>query len=378
MNSAVDKQLHAPSDARKTHASRRNNRQRLLIGAGSALVALGVVALSLYWATTGRYLETTEDAYVRADWVAISPRVTGYVAEVVVQDDQRVKAGDVLVRLENRDYQAMSDQARAAVQQAQAALDAAQAAHNVALGRIEQQQQAIFQAQATIRGASAERQRSDLDERRYHGLVKDNAATQQRMELAKANSSQANAALQGAQARLGEQQALLTVVRAQAQLANAQVQHQQAAIASAVAQQSLADQNNADTVIRAPIDGVVGQRRVRAGQYVVPGQPMLAVVPVQQTYVVANYKETQLERMRPGQPVDISIDSFSGQKLKGHVASFSPGSGNVFALLPSDNATGNFTKIVQRFPVRILLDQSSDSGRVLPGMSVVTTVDTHD
>lgn len=129
-------------------------------------------------------------------------------------------------------------------------------------------------------------------------------------------------------------------------------------------------------MIRAPLAGIVGQRRVRAGQYVVPGQPLLAVVPVQQAYVVANYKETQLARMRPGQPVEIRVDSFAGQPLHGRVASFSPASGNVFALLPSDNATGNFTRIVQRFPVRILLDPAPAGPQLLPGMSVVSIVDT--
>jgi len=377
MNIAVDENVRAGSEQREGAALRRKARQRLLKASAGGLVVIGLLAFGVYWVTTGRYLETTDDAYVRADWVAISPRVAGYVAEVVVQDDQAVKAGDVLVRLENRDYQALRDQARAAVAESQAALAAARASQQVAAERIDQQQQAIVQADSAVRSASAESQRSELDQRRYQGLVRDNAATVQRLEVANANAVQAHAALQGAQARLREQQSLLAMARAQAQLAEAQVQQQLAAKASAQARQALADQNEGDTLIRAPLDGVVGQRRVRAGQYVVPGQPMLAVVPLQHTYVVANYKETQLADMRPGQPVEIRVDSFSSQRLHGHVASFSPGSGNVFALLPSDNATGNFTKIVQRFPVRILLDVPADGTQVLPGMSVITTVDTH-
>ncbi|WP_288753629.1 HlyD family secretion protein, partial [uncultured Pseudomonas sp.] len=158
--------------------------------------------------------------------------------------------------------------------------------------------------------------------------------------------------------------------------AKADLQQHLAAFESARAERRLAEQDAQDTVLRAPVAGVVGKRHVRAGQYVVPGQPLLAVVPVAQAYVVANYKETQLARMRPGQPVQVQVDSFPGQAFEGHVASFSPASGNVFALLPSDNATGNFTKIVQRFAVRILLDLPVNGPQILPGMSVVTTVDT--
>jgi membrane fusion protein (multidrug efflux system) len=302
--------------------------------------------------------------------------VAGYVAKVEVADDQPVKAGDVLVRLQNRDYRARLDQARAGVTEAQAALAAAQASQQVATERIDQQQQAILQAEAVVRSATAEQRRSELDVQRYRGLVRDDAATVQRLETASAHASQAQAALQGAQAALRQQRSQLAMAKARAAQAEAELQQRAAALARAQAHQQLAEQDEQDTVIRAPITGVVGQRRVRTGQYVVPGQPLLAVVPLQQAYVVANYKETQLARMRPGQPVEIRVDSFASQPLHGHVASFSPASGNVFALLPSDNATGNFTKIVQRFPVRILLDKPLDGPQVLPGMSVVSTVDT--
>jgi membrane fusion protein (multidrug efflux system) len=211
---------------------------------------------------------------------------------------------------------------------------------------------------------------------RYRGLVRDDAATVQRLETASAHATQAQAALQGALAALRQQRSQLAMAKARSAQADAELQQRAAALTRAQARQQLAEQDEQDTVIRAPITGVVGQRRVRAGQYVVPGQPLLAVVPLQQAYVVANFKETQLANMRLGQPVEIRVDSFASQPLRGHVASFSPASGNVFALLPSDNATGNFTKIVQRFPVRILLDTPLDGPQVLPGMSVVSTVDT--
>lgn len=372
MNVALEQTAPVETEQRAKARSRR----RLAYTASGSLAAIALLAFTSYWLTTGRYLETTDDAYVRADWVALSPRVAGYVAEVAVADDQPVKAGDVLVRLQSRDYRARLDQAQAGVAEAQAALIAAQARQQVASERINQQQQAILQAEAAMRSATAEQRRSDLDMQRYRGLVRDNAATVQRLETASAQATQAQAALQGAQAALRQQRSQLAMAKARSAQADAELQQRAAALARAQARQQLAEQDEQDTVIRAPITGVIGQRRVRAGQYVVPGQPLLAVVPLQQAYVVANFKETQLANMRPGQPVEIRVDSFTSQPLHGHVASFSPASGNVFALLPSDNATGNFTKIVQRFPVRILLDTPLDGPQVLPGMSVVSTVDT--
>ncbi|AUA32417.1 HlyD family secretion protein [Pseudomonas sp. SGAir0191] len=372
MNAAVETPTPTPTTE---HATIRTRRRLVYIG-GAGLGVLALLALAGYWFTTGRYLESTDDAYIRADWVALSSRVAGYVATVEVEDDQPVQAGAVLVRLQDRDYQARRDRARAAERQAQAAIDAAQAHRELAVQRIEQQAQATLKAEAAVHSASAERRRSQLDLQRYQGLVRDEAATTQRLEQALAAANQAKAVEQGAKAAWREQQAQQRMAKAGAAQAEADLQRRQAALESASAERRLAEQDAEDTVLRAPVAGVVGQRRVRAGQYVVPGQPLLAVVPVAQAYVVANYKETQLARMRPGQPVQVQVDSFPGHAFKGQVASFSPASGNVFALLPSDNATGNFTKIVQRFPVRILLDLPANGPQILPGMSVVTTVDT--
>ena len=372
MNAAVEQTTPAETEQQ----AKTRPRRRLALIAGSSLAAISLLVFGSYWLTTGRYLETTDDAYIRADWVALSPRVAGYVATVEVADDQPVRAGDVLVRLQGRDYRARLDQAEAGVAEAQAALAAARARQQVASERINQQQQAILQAEAAVHSATAEQHRSALDVQRYRDLVRDDAATAQRLETASAQAAQAQAALQGAQAALREQRSQLAMAKARSAQADAELQQRVAALSHAQARQQLAEQDEQDTVIRAPITGIVGQRRVRAGQYVVPGQPLLAVVPVQQAYVVANYKETQLAHMRPGQPVEIRVDSFTGQPLHGRVASFSPASGNVFALLPSDNATGNFTKIVQRFPVRILLDTPLNGPQVLPGMSVVSTVNT--
>ncbi|MBF8676552.1 HlyD family secretion protein [Pseudomonas fulva] len=372
MNAAAQ----TPSSTPTAEQATRRTRRRLIYSAPAGLGVLAILTLAGYWLSTGRYLESTDDAYIRADWVAVSSRVAGYVATVEVEDDQPVEAGAVLVRLQDRDYQARRDRARAAEHQAQAAIDAARARRELAVQRIEQQAQATLKAEAAVHSASAERRRSQLDLQRYQGLVRDEAATTQRLEQALAAANQAKAVGQGAKAAWREQQAQQRMAKASAAQAEADLQQYLAAFESARAERRLAEQDAQDTVLRAPVAGVVGQRRVRAGQYVVPGQPLLAVVPVAQAYVVANYKETQLARMRPGQPVQVQVDSFPGQALEGHVASFSPASGNVFALLPSDNATGNFTKIVQRFAVRILLDLPVNGPQILPGMSVVTTVDT--
>ncbi|WP_145130137.1 HlyD family secretion protein [Pseudomonas sp. URMO17WK12:I11] len=372
MNAAVE----TPSSTPTAEQATRRTRRRLIYSAAAGLGVLAILTLAGYWLSTGRYLESTDDAYIRADWVAVNSRVAGYVATVEVEDDQPVEAGAVLVRLQDRDYQARRDRARAAEHQAQAAIAAARARRELAVQRIEQQAQATLKAEAAVHSASAERRRSQLDLQRYQGLVRDEAATTQRLEQALAAANQAKAVEQGAKAAWREQQAQQRMAKASAAQAEADLQQYLAAFESARAKCRLAEQDAQDTVLRAPVAGVVGQRRVRAGQYVVPGQPLLAVVPVAQAYIVANYKETQLARMRPGQPVQVQVDSFPGQALEGHVASFSPASGNVFALLPSDNATGNFTKIVQRFAVRILLDLPANGPHILPGMSVVTTVDT--
>ncbi|MDQ0704581.1 membrane fusion protein (multidrug efflux system) [Pseudomonas sp. W3I7] len=374
MNIAVDEKT-AVQDEQLMHA-RKQRRKRNLILLGCVVLSIAAVGFGVYWMTLGRYLEQTDDAYVRTDWIPISPKVSGYVAQVLVEDDQPVKAGDVLVRIEARDYQARLAQARAQLAQTQASVAAQQANLHVTDSLIAQQKAGVNQAEAHTRSVAAELRRASLDQRRYQSLVREHAASAQRLETAAASYTQANAAVEIARAMQRQQETRLTVAIARRQLAEASLQQQIARRSQAEAQLSLASHALEDTLIRSPIDGVVGQRKVRIRQYVAPGLPLLAVVPLQQAYVVANYKETQLRDMRAGQPVDISVDSYSGRKLKGHVVSFSPGSGAVFALLPSDNATGNFTKIVQRFPVKIVIDEHDEGGPILPGMSVITTVDT--
>ncbi|MDU9393881.1 HlyD family secretion protein [Pseudomonas sp. zfem002] len=376
MNIAVDEQ-RAQLGADTTPPP-RHGRQRLYWLGGAAL-SLAVLGYSLYWLDSGRYLEQTDDAYVRADWITISPKVAGYVAEVLVADNQAVAAGDPLVRIHDRDYQARLLQARARQNESRAAIAAQQAALVTLEARLQEQQALIDQAAADIDSARAERQRAQLDFQRYRDLVAQQAASEQRLESASADFARARSALSRAEAAASRQHTRLSVLQASREQATALLDQQRARAAEADASLELASHELEDTLIRAPIAGVVGQRRVRQRQYVTPGLPLLALVPVEQSFVVANFKETQLRRMRPGQPVTLLVDSFPGQVLHGRVDSFSPGSGAVFALLPPDNATGNFTKIVQRFPVKVVLeDGARQKLPILPGMSVIAEVDTHE
>jgi len=351
--------------------------RRALVTGASLATLLGLSVFAVYWWQLGRFLEETDDAYVRADWVAISPRIAGYVAQVVVEDNQPVKAGDVLVRIDDRDFIERLNSAQAQLQQAQAAATAQQATLQTLDAQLREQQQRIAQAVAELQSGEAEARRARLDYVRYRELVAQQVASAQHLETVSASQSKAQAALTQAGAQVARQRAQLQVVQARRQQAQAQTLEHQARIGEAQANVALARNALKDTEIRAPFDGVVGQRKVRRQQYVTPGLPLLAVVPVQQAYVIANYKETQLQHMLPGQSVDIAVDSFAGAHWHGQVESIAPGSGAVFALLPPDNATGNFTKIVQRFPVKIrLLPENDDASRILPGMSVIATVDT--
>ncbi|NNA89264.1 HlyD family secretion protein [Pseudomonas gessardii] len=371
MNQAVE-----PATLPSTSGLMARHRRVLLTGA-SLVTLLGVGLFAGYWWQVGRFLEETDDAYVRADWVAVSPRIAGYVAQVLVEDNQPVKAGDVLVRLDDRDFieQLRSTQAR--LLQARAAATARQSSLHTLDARLDEQQQRIAQAEAALHSSEAEAQRARLDFLRYRDLVDQQIATRERLETASAGQAKALAAVAQARAQVARQQAQCQVLQARRQQAQARIAESQARVGEAQANLALAQNALNDTAIRAPFDGVVGQRKVRRQQYVMPGLPLLAVVPVEQAYVIANYKETQLQHMAPGQSVDIAVDSFAGQRWRGQVESIAPGSGAVFALLPPDNATGNFTKIVQRFPVKIrLVEDEANAPAILPGMSVIATVDT--
>lgn len=330
----------------------------LLCGLGLA----GAVILG-YWLLHGRYFQSTDNAYVEADMSTIAPRVSGYVAAVLVQENTAVTAGQPLVRVEDSDY-------RARVERARAQLEAQRAAGNTLESQVRLQHSVILQAEADQASAVAERRRAESDSRRYTGLVNDRAASRQQLESAVAAASQAEAAVDAAEARLRAERERLEVLQAQ------QVEAE-AALAEARASLDLAQIDLDNTVLRAPVDGVVGNKHVDVGQYLQPGIQVLTVVPLQSVHVTANFKETQLVDMVVGQAVTLEVDAYPDTPVKGFVESFSPAAGSRFSLLPPENATGNFTKIVQRIPVRIRLEQDSAlAGRLRPGMSVVASVDT--
>jgi len=308
--------------------------------------------------------QTTDDAYLQADLTPLAAKSPGYVRSVPVGDFQRVKAGDLLVEIVDDDYRAQIDQAQANV-----------VAARVAIENIEQQkvlQQALVrQAEATIRASEADLTRYHLEAVRQQKLLaSSNAGTPQITEQAVANEKRTEATLELNRAQLDQQRQQLNVLESQRMQALASLKAQEAA-------RDLAAINLGYTRITAPVDGMVGQRQVRAGQYVSVGTQVIALVPLPNVWAVANYKETQMTRIRVGQPADVTVDAFPGVVLHGHVDSWSPASGAQFSLLPPDNATGNFTKVVQRIPVKIVLDPDPTLGDLLrPGMSVIATIDT--
>ncbi|MCK1732597.1 HlyD family secretion protein [Bradyrhizobium sp. 138] len=314
-----------------------------------------------YW-THGRYLETTDDAYVKADSTIIAPKVSGYIARVLVGDNEKVRAGQVLAKIDDRDFKAALDQARADVAAAEASVRNIDA-------QLELQQPIIEQSTADVAAADANLKFAQEERARYDELMKSGSGTIQRAQQTDAALRASSAQLQHAKSGLLAAQRKVDVLTTQRAQATAQLER-----ARAVAQQAAL--NLSYTEITAPVDGTVGARSLRVGQYVQAGTQLMAVVPLDAVYVVANFKETQLTHVRPGQPVELHVDSFRSKTLRGHVDSLSPASGLEFALLPPDNATGNFTKIVQRVPVKIVLDDHSLTGLLRPGMSAVPTVDT--
>jgi membrane fusion protein (multidrug efflux system) len=315
-----------------------------------------------WWWTTGRFLESTDNAYVQGDISAISPQVDGYIADVLVGDNQAVKAGDVLVRIEDRDFKARLDQANAVMATAKADLTTINS-------QIAYQQTRIAQAQAQLEASNAESRRAQQQYDRYAKLVNDKVISHQEFDDAEATWVKGKADVIRAAAAINAEQAQLVVIQAQFKEAEAKVKETEA-------EAELAANELDKTVIRAPIDGVVGNRGVRVGHYVKSGTQMLSLVPTN-VYVLANFKETQLTQMKPGQKVEIKVDAYPDTPLIGEVESFAPASGALFSLLPPENATGNFTKIVQRLPVRIKVGTDNAlRGMLRPGLSVEASVDT--
>ncbi|ACK50760.1 secretion protein HlyD family protein [Methylocella silvestris BL2] len=315
------------------------------------------------WTGAARF-ETTDDANIAGDLTPLAAKISGYIKTVAVKDYQEVRQGDLIVEIDPSDYLAALDQAKATLEAAQANLD------NLA-NQKDVQRALIRQAEATIAATQADLQRYQLELKRQQDLLQTRiAGTPQLAEQAEANAKRTQAQLLLNQAQLDQQKAVLAGLDVTAK----QLAAQRDAAAAAV---ELARNNLNYTRIVSPADGIVGQRQVRAGQFVNAGAQVIAVMPLPNIWVIANYKETQMTNMRAGQPARISVDAFPDLKLTGHVESWSPGTGSTFALLPPDNATGNFTKVVQRVPVKIVLDPDPALGALVrPGMSVIATVDT--
>jgi membrane fusion protein (multidrug efflux system) len=335
----------------------------IVVAAMAAIAAAGYFGYR--WWTVDRFFETTDNAYVRSDTTTLSPQVEGAVTAVLVTDNQMVKAGDPLVRIDDRDYRAQLAQAKAELSAQQATL--ASIEQQLAL-----QDSMIAQAKSSVDQAAASLTQTANDLERARRLWETRNGSQQAFETADTEHKRADAALVSAQAALTNQQGQTAILQASQRQAQAQIEKLTAAV-------DLAQISLDRTVIHAPVDGVVGNKGVEVGQYVRPGTQLLSVVPLPKVYVVANFKETQLAEMRVGQTVTLSVDAFPGQRLTGKVESFAPASGAEFSLLPPENATGNFTKIVQRVPVRIAVPADNQlSGLLRPGLSVGVAVDTRE
>jgi membrane fusion protein (multidrug efflux system) len=344
-------------------ASKKRSLRKLLLTGASLIALAGAAHFGWNYWTVGRFEISTDDAYVKADNTTIAPKVSGYIAAVLVGDNESVKAGQALARIDDRDYKVALDQAKADVAAAKAAVSNKQAA-------LDAQESVIEAARAALGVDQANHTFAEQDDKRYAHLATTGYGSVQ-------NAQQAASRIAAAKASVARDQASLITALKQVDVLKAELAQAEAALARSEAVQNQAELNLSYTDIVSPGDGVVGNRTLRVGQYVQAGTQLMSVVPVAQAYIVANYKETQLTNVRPGQPVEIEVDTFPGVAVRGHVDSIAPASGQEFALLPPDNATGNFTKIVQRIPVKIVLDPGSPlAGDLRPGMSVYPAIDT--
>jgi membrane fusion protein (multidrug efflux system) len=350
-----------PAPARP--APKRTGIGRLVFLAIAAIV-LGAAGFYAYdWWTTGRFIVSTDDAYVGADAATIAPKITGYIKSVPVSNNEHVKAGDPLVIIDDADYRIALGQSEAQIASAEATVS--RIGEQIGAGEAQ-----VKQAEAQVASTKAAAQNAKADFERANTLVAKSFVTNQQVDTARTAMLQADAAAASAEAGLTAAKANVAVVTAQRTEAERSLDQYKLA-------RDQAALNLDHTIIRAPYDGVVGNRAAEPGAFVQPGQRLMAVVPLDDVYVDANFKETQLAGLKPGQPVKVAVDAYPGAPITGTVESISPASGAVFSLLPPENATGNFTKIVQRLAVRIRLSgQAVAEGLIRPGMSVVASVDT--
>jgi membrane fusion protein, multidrug efflux system len=337
--------------------------KRTLVAAAIVIAMIGGGFAGVRWWLDGRYIVSTDDAYVLAHNTTLASKISGYVDNIPVADNARIKAGDVIATIDDGDYRLAVEAARDKAATQQATVDR--------IGRqIVAQGAMIDQAKAQFIAAQADAKKTQLEFVRQQALAKQQFASQQILEQSEANRDQAAAAMQSAQSAIDAAQDNLEVLKAQQREAARTLDELKTA-------QAQAERDLSFAVIRAPVDGVFSNRAVQTGDYVQVGQRIASLVPLGDVYIDANFKETQLARIEPGQPVSINVDALPDDAIKGRVESLSPASGAVFSLLPPDNATGNFTKIVQRLPVRIAVPAAVAAQRMLrPGMSVVVSVNT--
>jgi membrane fusion protein (multidrug efflux system) len=330
---------------------------------GGLIVLVALVVFAVGWWTHGRFVQATDDAYLRADGVTVAPKVSGYVDQVFVSEDQDVTAGQPLVRIDARSYDA-------ALAQQAAAIDARAADIEAAQRQVAQQDAAVAEAQVRLSTARINAAYATGEAERYRKLSTEGVETSER-------SGQADNQRDQAMEQVKADEAAVAVAQRQGGALRAQITQARAQLEAAKAAARAANLNVGDTLIRASIDGRVGDKTVRVGQFVQPGARMMDIVPVQRVYLVANFKETQIGRMRVGQQASVKIDALGGRTIGAVVESFAPGTGAQFALLPPENATGNFIKIVQRVPVRLRLQAPDDlKGRLIPGLSASVKIDT--
>jgi len=353
----------APTAPKPASSSLKANRKRVFVGVAAAALLAAAGWFGYGYLTVGRFVVTTDDAYVRAYNTTLGAKVAGYVSEFPVEDNTKVRAGDVIARIDDGDYVLAVNAARDKI--------ATQEATTERFDRqITAQRANVEQTQAQLVSAQAAQKRMHLEFERQRDLAGKEFASRQTLEQSIANRDQANASVQSAQAALDSAVANVDVLQAQRKEAVRTLDELKTALAKA-------ERDLSFTEIRAPVDGVIGNRAAQVGDFVQTGQRVAALVPLSDVFIDANFKETQLARLRPGQPVSITVDALPDEKLDGVVASVSPASGAVFSLLPPDNATGNFTKIVQRLSVRIRVPADvAERGALRPGMSVVAAVNT--
>ena len=352
----------APAVSAKPAAAKSGKRKFVLMGV-AILLALAATTYGVYWVLVGRFHVSTDDAYVRANNTLLGARVSGHIAAIFPRDNSIVHTGEAVFKIDDGDYRIAVDAARSRIETQQATIDR--------IGRqIVAQESAVEQAKAQLASAEAGLKRAGLDFDRQQELSSKGYASRATFEVSEASRDQGMAAVRSARAAFEAARDNVEVTKAQQAEARAQLSELQTSLAKA--------QRDLDfTSVRAPVDGTFSNRLVNAGDFVVVGQRLGNVVPLDDVFIDANFKETQLKRIRPGQPVTISVDAYGNRKFAGVVESISPAAGSVFTLLPPDNATGNFTKIVQRLPVRIRVPKDVARQNLLrAGMSVYATVDT--